>query len=96
MPAREVDLGDDEALNEAANERHPLNALVPEYHWKMALERARMEPNTSVSDIVRRALRQYLERDEAFEHLDQWARNAIRLEMQTKLARPELTHSGGD
>jgi Arc/MetJ-type ribon-helix-helix transcriptional regulator len=55
-----------------------------------------MEPNTSVSDIVRRALRQYLERDEAFEHLDQWARNAIRLEMQTKLARPELTHSGGD
>lgn len=78
---------DDPALEELANQRHPMNVLVNEYDWQRALEAARSRSLTSASDIVRIALGEFLDREGHAAHLRQVAEMALRFEVEASRAR---------
>lgn len=74
-----------------ANKRHPLNALISEYDWQRSQEAARLAGFTSVSDIVRTALDEFLSNHERAGHLHRIAEMTLELEVKADKERDSLS-----
>lgn len=75
---------EDPELAELARSRHALNVALNEYDFNRVQEAARRMGTTSVSDVVRRALREWLDRHPDGDKFAAIARMALEFELATK------------
>jgi Arc/MetJ-type ribon-helix-helix transcriptional regulator len=82
---------EDPALAALAKIRHAMNIQVTEYDWHRALEAAREQDSASVSEVMRQALHEWLDRHPNKETIDSIAKMALEFELQAQLTRKAAT-----
>jgi Arc/MetJ-type ribon-helix-helix transcriptional regulator len=89
MTSLDVELAgfEDPDLAKLARTRHALNVAINEYDWNRMQEAARELGTASVSDVVRRALREWLDRQPESERFDRIARMALEFELEAQKVR---------
>jgi len=76
------------SADEIAKERHALNVLVPELDWLRSQELIGLQAGIdSVSDVVRAALKAYLDNHELTDHLFDGAMYALRFQAERERRR---------
>jgi Arc/MetJ-type ribon-helix-helix transcriptional regulator len=86
----------DQEVQDLASQRHALNVLITEYDWQRALEAVRLEGLDSVSDVVRRALRKYLDEHPAAELFDEAALHSLKFELMRQKRRRPYARAAND
>lgn len=73
-----------------AAERHALNVLIAEGDWRGASEIARLDARESVSDVVRSALRRYIEQHPLEPGIRKMVEESLEFEHRTRERRRDV------